>query len=585
MAVGVRPESKLAADAGLEIAETGGIVVNKHMQTGDESIYAVGDAVLVHHTVSGQGAQIPLAGPANRQGRIAADNIFGRPSVYHDTQGTAICKVFDLAIAVTGLNERQLVRAGTPYEKVFVHPASHAGYYPGASQLSLKLLFDPSDGKILGAQAVGASGIDKRIDVLAIAMRAGLTVYDLRDQELCYAPPYGSAKDPVNYAGFVASNVLDGDMAICHVSDVLDPGEEQRLLDVRTPAEVAAGTIPGSRNIPIDELRDRLDELSTDKEYLVFCQVGLRGYLAGRILTQHGYRCRNLTGGYKTYQAVTGMMGEHHLAEELVEDTGETEESDEPGPPPAGGDVVEDIDARALQCPGPIMRLKEAMDAIADGQCVRITVVDPGFPADVASWCKSTGNRLVDITPVTGAVCATVAKGAARLAPAADEAALGAMSKNKTIIVFSGDFDKAMASFIIANGATAMGSNVTMFFTFWGLNVLRRPESVPVKKNLIERMFGWMMPRGAEKTKLSKMKMGGMGLRMIKGIMRKKNVQVPLRADRQRPGRRRPDGGLLDEHGPDGHPQGRTHRRRRRRRRRDVPQPGRTGQRQPVHLT
>lgn len=525
LAVGVRPEANLAKEAGLELGKTGGILVDEHMRTSDPNVYAVGDAVQVKHYVGGQDALIPLAGPANRQGRIAADNIFGRESVYHDTQGTAICKVFDLAIGMTGLSEKELVKLGRNYEKVYVHPASHAGYYPGASPMSLKLLFDPSDGKILGGQAVGASGVDKRIDVLAVAIRAGLTVHDLKDLELSYAPPYGSAKDPVNYAGFVASNVIDGDVAICHVQDVLKPREDQLLLDVRTPAEVEMGTIPGSCCIPVDELRGRLGELPADKELLVFCQVGLRGYLACRILQQNGYKCRNLTGGYKTYQAVVEMTPSKRILEmEVKADTGE-KFSEPKFAEPVAVEVVKEIDACGLQCPGPIMRLKAELESLLPGQAISIVTSDPGFAADVVGWCHSTGNELKEVKPDNGHYRATIAKKAGKTCATGVETT--AASKNKSIVVFSGDFDKAMAAFIIANGAAAMGSNVTMFFTFWGLNVLRKSEKVGVSKNLIERMFGWMMPRGADRLKLSKMNMGGMGLGMIKGIMRKKNV-TPL---------------------------------------------------------
>ncbi len=324
MSVGVRPEAKLAREAGLKIGDRGGIVVSSHMQTSDPSIYAVGDAVEVADFVGGHPTLVPLAGPANRQGRVAADNICGRDSTYHSTQGTAICKVFTLAAATTGLNEKTLRRIGRRYEKVYVHPAHHAGYYPGASQMSLKLLFDPQDGRILGAQAVGTSGVDKRIDVIAVAMRAGMTVRQLQDVELCYAPPFGSAKDPVNYAGFVASNVISGDMPVCHVEDVVNPSADKMLLDVRSPTEVKAGTIPGAVNIPVDELRNRLRELPRDKEMLVFCQVGLRGYLAGRILSQAGFKCRNLTGGYKTYCATQDVRPRAATpAQELKSDTGE----------------------------------------------------------------------------------------------------------------------------------------------------------------------------------------------------------------------------------------------------------------------
>jgi len=308
IAKGVKPEVKLARDAGLKIGERGGIVVDAHMQTSDPDIYAVGDAVEVSDFVSGRAALIPLAGPANRQGRIAADNIFGRNSTYRSTQGTAICKVFNLAIGMTGMSEKALKRAGMAYEKVYVHPAAHASYYPGASPISLKLLFNPSDGKILGVQAVGAHGVDKRIDVLATAMRAGMTVFDLQDLELSYAPPYGSAKDVVNYAGYVAANAIKGDVTLCHTEDMIDPKPGQILLDVREKAEVESGTIPDSVHIPLGQLRNRLGELSRKDEILVFCQVGLRGYLACRILMQNGYKCRNLTGGYKTYMMCAGFV-------------------------------------------------------------------------------------------------------------------------------------------------------------------------------------------------------------------------------------------------------------------------------------
>ena len=303
LAIGVKPEVSLAKSAGLEIGQRGGIVVDEQMRTNDPAIFAVGDAIEVDEFVTGSKALIPLAGPANRQGRIAADNIFGRNSIYKKTQGTAICKLFDLTIGMTGVNEKILQKVNMPYEKVYIHSNNHAGYYPGASQISMKLLFDPKSGKILGAQAVGKEGIDKRIDVLAVALRAGLTVYDLENLELCYAPPYGSAKDPVNFLGFVASNMLKGDVSICHSKDTVNPKPDQIILDVRSAKEAQGGMIPGAVNIPIDDLRDQLNKFSKDKEYLAYCQVGLRGYLACRILRQHGFKCRNLSGGYQTYKA------------------------------------------------------------------------------------------------------------------------------------------------------------------------------------------------------------------------------------------------------------------------------------------
>lgn len=306
LAIGVKPETKLAEHAGLEIGDFGGIVVDSTMRTLDPSIFAVGDAIEVTHFVTRTNAVIPLAGPANRQGRIAADNVYQRDRNYKYTQGTAICKVFDLTAAITGISETQLKRTGRAYQKVYLHPASHATYYPGASTISLKLLFDPADGKILGAQAVGQQGVDKRIDVIAMAQRLGATVYDLEDAELCYAPPYGSAKDPVNYAGFIAANILRGDLKVCHVEEILKPNNNRILLDVRTAREVARGMIDGSIHIPIDDLRDRLDEIPRDKEIITICEVGLRSYLAYRILTQNGYACRNLSGGYRGYRMAIG---------------------------------------------------------------------------------------------------------------------------------------------------------------------------------------------------------------------------------------------------------------------------------------
>jgi NADPH-dependent 2,4-dienoyl-CoA reductase/sulfur reductase-like enzyme/peroxiredoxin family protein/rhodanese-related sulfurtransferase/TusA-related sulfurtransferase len=520
VAIGVRPESTLARNAGLTIGSRGGIVVDERMQTSDPDIYAVGDAIEVEDYVGGFANLIPLAGPANRQGRIAADNIMGHTSVYRKTQGTGICKVFDLAVGMTGLSEKTLKRLGRPYEKVYVHPANHATYYPGASQISLKLMFDPDNGRILGAQAIGSDGVDKRIDVLATAIRAGMTVRDLADLELAYAPPYGSAKDPINYAGFVATNVLDGVAKICHVEDMLNPTGGQLLVDVRTPAEVEAGTISGAINIPVDQLRGRLNELPKDKELLVFCQVGLRGYIACRILAQNGYSCRNLSGGYKTFQATASRASAPTIFQkksELKDDSGsvgiETKEKK------TTNNVVKHIDACGLQCPGPILRLKDELNKLEVGQSVTISTRDAGFAADMPAWCHSTGNELANLANENGVLTATIIKQQVKACVVSDKAC-----KSKTIVVFSNDFDRVMASFIIANGAASMGSEVTMFFTFWGLNVLRRKTPANVHKNIIERMLGMMMPRGATKLKLSKMNMGGLGTAMMKGIMKQKKV-------------------------------------------------------------
>jgi NADPH-dependent 2,4-dienoyl-CoA reductase/sulfur reductase-like enzyme/rhodanese-related sulfurtransferase len=298
LGLGVKPETKLAREAGLELGERGGIRVNEHLQTSDPRIWAVGDAIEVRDFVTGQYCVIPLAGPANRQGRIAADNIFGRPSRYDGTLGTAILRLFGLTAGVTGANEKTLRKAGIACEPLHLHPNSHAGYYPGAEPIALKILFAPDTGKLLGAQAVGREGVDKRIDVLATALKAGMTVHDLAGLELAYAPPFGSAKDPVNLAGMAAQNVLAGDVKLAQWSEI---GPDTFLLDVRRDEERAQGFIPGSAHIPLDELRDRLGELPREREIIVYCASGQRSYYACRLLAQRGFRCRNLTGSYRTW--------------------------------------------------------------------------------------------------------------------------------------------------------------------------------------------------------------------------------------------------------------------------------------------
>jgi NADPH-dependent 2,4-dienoyl-CoA reductase/sulfur reductase-like enzyme/rhodanese-related sulfurtransferase len=319
LSVGVRPENHLAVNAGLAVGPRGGIQVNDQMQTSDPDIYAVGDAIETRNLVDGTPAQIPLAGPANRQGRIAADHIFGRSTRFAGVQGTAIVGAFEMAAAMTGLSEKVLRKAGTPFEKIYIHPANHAGYYPGAKQMSIKLLFEPEGGRLLGAQAVGRDGVDKRIDVLAVAIKAGMTVFDLEELELAYAPQFGSAKDPVNMAGFVAAGVVRGDHPVAHVSDLAPLaaeggqseglGQSELVLDVRMVSEFAAGNVPGAVNIPVDVLRERLGELDRERPIIAYCQVGMRGYLATRILLQNGFKVRNLSGGYTTYKQVMAAQG------------------------------------------------------------------------------------------------------------------------------------------------------------------------------------------------------------------------------------------------------------------------------------
>ena len=303
LCIGVRPESRLAEQAGIECGPRGGVLVNESMQTSDPDVYAVGDVTQVSCFVSKNPVQIPLAGPANRQGRIAADHIFGRSSTYRGTQGTAIVGVFGMTAAMTGLSEKILRGSETLFERIYIHPTDHAGYFPGANQMTLKLLFDRASGVILGAQCVGTTGVDKRIDVLAVAIQAGMTVYDLEEAELCYAPQYGHAKDPINMAGFVASGVLRGDQPVVHLDSIA--ADSHLLLDVRTEGEFVAGHLPGAVNIPLESLRERAGELPRDRKIVAHCKVGQRGYLATRLLNQRGYDAANLSGGYQLWSNVS----------------------------------------------------------------------------------------------------------------------------------------------------------------------------------------------------------------------------------------------------------------------------------------
>jgi len=515
LAIGVKPDTAFLKESGVKLSERGAIIVDEHMRTNCADVYAVGDAVEVTDFVTGVKTLIPLAGPANRQARIAADNISGLDTVYRNTQGTAICKIFDLTGAVTGLNEKTAKRLNIPYKKSYTHSGSHASYYPGAYPLSIKILFAPDTGKLLGAQVIGRDGVDKRIDVLATALRHNLTVEDLSELELAYAPPYGSAKDPVNIAGFTAMNILAGSMPVFYAEEVAAVDRTQKtLLDVRTVDEFEQGSIPGTLNIPLDELRKRLAELDKSKEILVFCQVGLRGYLATRILLQHGFTAKNLSGGYKTWSSSNTANYDAAFVKPLKEAACTTPVQENSSTPSIK------VDACGLQCPGPIAKVKAAIDSMKDGQFLEVRATDQGFAADIPAWCTRTKNTLVSLGTDKGIFVATVKKGATDTACTVPLVA----SDKKTMVIFSNDLDKMMAAFIIANGAASMGSKVTLFFTFWGLNILRKGETVKVKKSLIENMFGMMMPRGSTHTKLSKMNMGGMGTKMMRDIMKKKNV-------------------------------------------------------------
>jgi CoA-disulfide reductase len=387
LSIGVRPENELAKEAGLELGERGGIVVNDFLQTSNEDIYAVGDAVEVVDYMSGNKAMIPLAGPANRQGRIAANNIMGKHEKYQGTLGTSIAKVFDLTIAATGNNEKTLKRLEVPYEVLHIHPSSHAGYYPGAATIALKLIFDKETGKIFGAQAVGADGVDKRIDVIATAIKGGLTVEDLTNVELSYAPPYSSAKDPVNMAGYVATNIMDGELEHVQwheVDEIVASGG--MLIDVREPSEREFGFFEGSINISLNDLRDKVGELPKDQTIYVSCQVGLRGYLATRILMSYGFKVKNVDGGWKTYSSVFGSNIKKNV-ETTANELGETI---------VKGKMPDSFaDLTGLTCPMPIEQLKTSIDSLESGQVLELHATDNGVLTDLPAWSEKMGHAIL----------------------------------------------------------------------------------------------------------------------------------------------------------------------------------------------
>ena len=524
MAIGVRPNNELAKEADLEIGETGGIKVNKKLQTSDPDIYAVGDAIEVENLVTATPARIPLAGPANRQGRMAANNIFGAGEEYKGSLGTAICKVFDLAVGSTGMSERALKQAGVEYKKLYINPSSHASYYPGSQVIHMKVMFNDK-GEILGAQAVGNDGIDKRIDLLAAAARNKLTVADLEELELSYAPPFGSAKDPVNFVGFVGQNMLKGDTKVVYPDSL---PSDSLILDVRSSDEYICGNAPGSMNIPLEELRDRLEDIPKDRAVSVMCRTGVRSYNAERVLRANGFDVSNIAGGYMTWLLFNSEKGSV-MKEETCwsasaaqQDT--SSEKSESAKPAINLDAVEVnvvLNACGLQCPGPIVKVKQKIEAMKDGEVLKVTASDMGFRKDIPSWCQSTGNQLLSVENDTTTVTALLRKGGGALPVAA---AGGAPIKKTTIVLFSNDLDKAMAGFILATGFASLGHEVSIFFTFWGLNILRKNPGPKVKKDILSTMFGMMMPKGAKKLALSKMHMAGMGTAMMKYVMNSKNV-------------------------------------------------------------
>ena len=521
LSIGVRPETNLARAAGLTIGPAGGIAVNDYLQTSDESIYAIGDAIEYRHPITGKPWLNYLAGPANRQGRIAADNILGAKIAYEGSIGTSIAKVFDMTVASTGLPGKRLRVEGIDYMSSTIHPSSHAGYYPDAMPMSIKITFDKQTGRLYGGQIVGYDGVDKRIDELALVIKHEGTIYDLIKVEQAYAPPFSSAKDPVALAGYVAEDIIIGKTNPIYWRELRDIEMENKfLLDVRTPDEFALGTLPGAVNIPLDELRDRLTELPKDRMIYTFCAVGLRGYLAYRILTQHGFeKVRNLSGGLKTYRAATAPIIIHEDNGSEIEEMPIQQKGAASAAPIAAAKTIR-VDACGLQCPGPILKMKKTMDGLASGERVEITSTDPGFPRDAAAWCSSTGNQLVSKEASGGKSVIIIEKGE----PKSCNIVTSCEGKGKTFIMFSDDLDKALATFVLANGAAATGQKVTIFFTFWGLNVIKKLHKPKAKKDIFGKMFGMMLPSSSKKLKLSKMSMGGIGGKMMRYIMKEKGI-------------------------------------------------------------
>lgn len=515
LSIGVRPETTLAKAAGLRIGETGGIWVDEYLQTSEADIYAVGDAIEFPHPITGKPWLNYLANPANRQGRIVADNMVeGNKYAYEGAIGTAIAKVFDMTVASTGLAAKRLKQLGMEYAVSVTHSGSHAGYYPDALPLTVKLVFHPKTGKLYGAQSVGYDGVDKRIDQIALLIKQGGTVYDLIRLEHAYAPPFSSAKDPIAIAGYVASNIISGAMPAITRRELLATDRSSvMLLDVRTAEEFSFGSLPGAVNIPLDDLRERMQELPKDKEIIVFCAVGLRGYLAQRILCGHGYTAvRNLIGGYKTFATANAPVGKPNLP------------YNEPKNLDTQAMTTEiktvKIDACGLSCPGPITKVKQAIDSIADGERIEITSTDAGFARDAQAWCNTTDNVLISNVEEKGRYTVVIEKGS----PKACQVTTSCDGKGKTLIMFSDDLDKALATFVLANGAAATGQKVSIFFTFWGLNVIKKERKPSVAKDIFGKMFGMMLPSSSKKLHLSKMSMMGMGDKMMRHIMKKKNI-------------------------------------------------------------
>lgn len=511
LAIGVSPDTKFLNNSGINLGERGHILVNEHLETNIKDIYALGDAILVKHFVTGQDVAIALAGPANRQGRIIAGNISGKDEIYKGSFGTSIIKVFNLTGGATGLNERSLKSLGKNFEKIYLHPNDHAGYYPGATPISIKLLYEKETKKVLGAQAVGLNGVDKFIDVIATVLKFRGTIDDLSELDLAYSPPYSSAKSPANMSGFIGQNIEDGLIEQSYVEDLENfDREKQIILDVREELELIGGKFENSINIPLSQLRKRFSELPKDKEILTYCAVGLRGYIASRFLISKGYKVKNIAGGFKSKLSEI-KVSKKEINNEIKNDNN------------TPIDEKDYLNLSGLSCPGPLVKIKNKIDELNQDDILKVKVTDPGFYNDIQSWAKVTKNRLVELKKQDKTIYATLQKGLGNEINSNNkENKIIETNDAMTIVVFSGELDKAIAAFIIANGALAMGKKVTMFFTFWGLSILRK-KSLPNKSSL-EKMFDMMLPKNSKGLPLSKMNFFGMGSKMIRDIMNRKNI-------------------------------------------------------------
>jgi len=505
LSIGVQCESQLASDANLELGIRKSIKVNEYLQTSNPDIYAAGDVAETADPILDKRVIVPLGGPANRQGRVAADHMFlgekARP--YPGTIGTSIVRIFSLAAGITGYSEKRLQAENINYKKVIVTANQHAGYYPGAVPVTLKIIWS-DDNRLLGAQAYGFDGVDKRLDVLSTAIKGKLTVDDICHLELAYAPPFGSARDVINVAGFAAQNIND-DL----VKPVFDlPEDDQtQLIDVRPKEMSDLHPVPGAINIPMPMLRNKLDQLDPQRPVVTVCALGKMSYFASCVLKQNGFDVASMIGGMNVYAPKPIKKKSNKNGEQIMEEQSNL--------------TPLQLDACGLACPGPIMRIKEALGELQDGQELIVKASDPGFASDFDAFCKANDLTVLSVNKDKGIITGHAKKsGQIQQTGAPVQGQKGA-----TLVVFSCEMDKVLASFVIANGAAAMGGDVTMFFTFWGLNVLRKGlTDISIEKSFMDTMFGKMMPKGIDALPLSRMHMGGMGTRMMKWRMDSKNL-------------------------------------------------------------